>query len=618
MSVVPERIVRSVVPELASRLACEGHGSKLDDDALYRATLELLFRRLVARLARARGLLRDGPPDEVLDDLPLDDGPSGYRILGAWLEVLLGYRLAPAGERMWELVPDRSARKASGSYYTPEPIVRRILERTVLPALDERTGLEGIPRFRVLDPAMGTGQFLVAAFEAITARLTETFPHMSRARLGRYVARRCLFGVDLNPLAAELARASLWLAVGDAQLALRELHRNLRQGNALVGTLHPGNFDAVIGNPPFLDKKQIVRTLPDLDREWRRNGCFRTARGIYDTYMLFVERAVQVVRPAGRVGMLTPIPWLTQSAGAPLREVLRESGSLRLLDESAGAHFDGALVKVVGTVLQRGAKSDVIEVEGPGNTRVLPTSLVDGLFHGQIRTDVDPADFPILEKIRRTAQPLSTYYTPTFGLRACSRIRGAFRKDHWIQDRGRCRNPVRYIEADDLAGDAIAWRGRWLDYQPESMYSPRTPSLFEWPKVLVPSLLGRRIIRAVLDREGYYADQSLVCISAAYALPDLEEDTVRPSLEAIALQLNSAMVSFVFAHAIVGEALGGGAIHATPGIVGRLPIVAEVDGGPVEECLGVACGLTDLERARILEWYATTCRPHKARAPAAQ
>jgi hypothetical protein len=627
----PERLLQEVVPEIARSLGREN----IADAELYEATLAQFFRQVVEHLGRTHGLSRQRPLDvpraPILDGLRIDDARTCCRLLGAWLETLLAHRLARVSDGRWVLQRDRTRRKAGGSYFTPEPIVRRILERTVVPALaealEEPRADEELPVLRILDPAMGTGQFLVIALEVITDRMARSSPHIEVGRIRRHVAEHCLFGVDVSPLAVELARASVWLAAGDPGLDPASLERNLRCGNALVGECHaianctgalsafhwsqefpdvwaPSvGFDTVIGNPPFLDKKRIVNTLPELDQYWRTEAAFRTARGIYDTYMLFLERAIQLVKPFGRIGLVTPIPWLTQPAGAPLRELLLENGALRLLDESAGTYFEGALVKVVGVILDRGATSDRVEVEDESGLRSIPRTLLESLFDGQIRIDVDPADWRILEKIRRFSRPLRTYYTPTFGLRACSRAKGGFRKHHLVRDRAACGNPVPYLEADEVAAASITWRGRWLDYQPDLMYSPRTPTLFESPKILVPSLLARSVLRAAYDPHGYYVDQSLVCVSAEYALPELKDPNERPSLEAIALQINSATVSFVFAHAVVGEALGGGAIHATPGIVGRLPIAAVDVSGPIDERLGDVYGLDPDERGRIRAWY---------------
>ncbi len=75
------------------------------------------------------------------------------------------------------------------------------------------------------------------------------------------------------------------------------------------------------------------------------------------------------------------------------------------------------------------------------------------------------------------------------------------------------------------------------------------------------------------------------------------------------MQLNSATISFYFAHAIVGEALGGGAIHATPGLVGNLPIfiqraLDQVTPENVDQVIRKVCGLSDSECQMIIRWHA--------------
>jgi hypothetical protein len=239
--------------------------------------------------------------------------------------------------------------------------------------------------------------------------------------------------------------------------------------------------------------------------------------------------------------------------------------------------------------------------------KALHVATLDELFGGQFRLDLDDELLGILTKIKAATVPLRALYTPTFGLRACSKQLARFDKRHFIKPRDECRRPVRYLEADELTPTGIAWRGRWLDYQPEAIYSARTPELFVSPKLLVPSLLASKRLSAIYDDQGFFADQSLVCISPAYKLPPLDAGAFRPSLLAVARQINSAVLSFYFAHAIVGEALGGGAIHATPGLIGQLPIfvnpaLCELPDTALERALFEACDLTAAEAARVSKW----------------
>lgn len=170
------------------------------------------------------------------------------RHLGTIYERLLDYRLEPAAGGRFTLAP-ATGRHDSGSYYTPDFVVDRLVEDTLEPLLRARSealvaagassdeALELFLGLRVLDPAMGSGHFLVAAGRYI-AQYVATDPSyggdLSLEEIERRVAERCLYGVDLNPMAVELARLSLWLSTVSKDEPLTFLV-NLREGNSLVG-----------------------------------------------------------------------------------------------------------------------------------------------------------------------------------------------------------------------------------------------------------------------------------------------------------------------------------------------------------------------------------------------
>jgi type I restriction-modification system DNA methylase subunit len=149
-----------------------------------------------------------------------------------------------------------SKRKSSGSYYTPNYIVQYIVENTLGPLVrgENREGdkqnvlltADEILDLKVLDPAMGSGHFLVAATEylaraygqALIREGRDSDGAMSDAEFIRYkrmVAERCIYGVDINPMAVELAKLSLWLFTMDPQRPLSFLDHHLKCGNALIG-----------------------------------------------------------------------------------------------------------------------------------------------------------------------------------------------------------------------------------------------------------------------------------------------------------------------------------------------------------------------------------------------
>ncbi len=193
---------------------------------------------------------------------PVDYRNMGSEELGSIYESLL--ELVPkhsATERSFELVNRLgNDRKKTGSYYTPSSLIEVLLDSTLDPVIDdaqkrgeqaataagEPDPSEAIVRellsLTVCDPACGSGHFLVAAARRIAKRVAavresnpEPPPVAVRTALHEVVAR-CVYGVDLNPMAVELAKVSLWLEALEPGKALGFLDAHIKHGNGLVGT----------------------------------------------------------------------------------------------------------------------------------------------------------------------------------------------------------------------------------------------------------------------------------------------------------------------------------------------------------------------------------------------
>ena len=135
-------------------------------------------------------------------------------------------------------------RKTSGSYYTPSSLIKVLLDSALDPVLDEaaKQGEDAILNLKVCDPATGSGHFLIAAANRIAKRLASlrtgeeepALPALQAAK--REVISRCIYGVDINPMAAELCKVSLWLEALDPGKPLSFLDHHIQVGNSLLGT----------------------------------------------------------------------------------------------------------------------------------------------------------------------------------------------------------------------------------------------------------------------------------------------------------------------------------------------------------------------------------------------
>jgi hypothetical protein len=168
-------------------------------------------------------------------------------------------REGPAGRSTGRALRQSSARrKESGSFYTPRSMADYLVRVTLGPLVAEASA-DDILALRVLDPAMGSGAFLVSACRFLaqaheqacerdgqTPAAALTHAAAWRAEVRRHLARHCLFGVDLNPMAVQLARLSLWLTTMMRDAPLTFLDHHLRVGDSLVGA----SLDDLVRRPP--------------------------------------------------------------------------------------------------------------------------------------------------------------------------------------------------------------------------------------------------------------------------------------------------------------------------------------------------------------------------------
>jgi hypothetical protein len=142
--------------------------------------------------------------------------------------------------KVFESLMAEDERAASGSFYTPKEVVDVLTERAVTEWLGEAPSIEKLARITVLDPACGSGAFLLSALGTIEKHWRRLDPHPPRD-LRRRIVANSLFGVDLKPEAVRLCELRLWLAIVSGSDATAEtveplpnLDRNILQGNALL------------------------------------------------------------------------------------------------------------------------------------------------------------------------------------------------------------------------------------------------------------------------------------------------------------------------------------------------------------------------------------------------
>lgn len=323
-----------------------------------------------------------------------------------------------------------SKRKRDGVYYTPEWVVERVVAETLSPRLDEireevgwnqdlegdedsirkeiakspsarsvafkkheagvRAFLKRLDEFTVLDPACGSGAFLIHTLEFLLIERKRVQRELALVTGGegqslfefkqddeiRHILSKNIFGVDINSASVEIARLALWLHTAKADQPLSKLDTNIVTGNSLVGeevysfkkdlltateakketinafdykkqfptvfdAKRPGGegFDCIVGNPPYVKLQNFKKVYPET-ADFLRNasgagGSRRYAScqtGNFDLYLPFIERGLELLNAQGRLGYIAPSLWRYNEYGEGLRKLLHSGGPSGSLD----------------------------------------------------------------------------------------------------------------------------------------------------------------------------------------------------------------------------------------------------------------------------------------------
>jgi type I restriction-modification system DNA methylase subunit len=326
-------------------------------------------------------------------------------LLGSIYERYLGKTIRVTATRA--VVEDKpEVRKAGGVYYTPKYIVDYIGEQTVGKLIEGRSPTQ-IAKLRILDPACGSGSFLLGAYQKLLDYHTQYYAGRARQRDGAaseqarllrdasadygefklsleqkaQILRNNIYGVDIDPQAVEITMMSLYIKMLECERGaiygnglLPRLGGNIKCGNSLIGydigelsdedktrinpfdwnsksegfgkILEAGGFDAVIGNPPW------GAEIGDLERRYLAARHPDVAD--FESSQYFLMKGISLLNPKGLLGMIIPNTFALNVFARKCRERILDAAEVALLaDLSEVDVFVGASVRSIIMVLSR-------------------------------------------------------------------------------------------------------------------------------------------------------------------------------------------------------------------------------------------------------------------------
>jgi hypothetical protein len=311
-------------------------------------------------------------------------------------------RSAKAATSAYEQSLDVKTRKAGGVYYTPPHIITYILNHTV-----EQADVTANPFVRVLDPACGSGLFLLAAYDVLLRKFRGNIGQLRHKyaaneyvmkingksivatgedywreeNLHQHLIRFCLFGADSDAAALALAADNLSAkSSGENTIANLMLCDSLTKWEQEEGSVaNPeatsalkafwdSPFDYIIGNPPYIP----VTRMSSSQKAYYR-AAYQCAEGRLNTFALFVERAIE--KASGKIGLIVPSRLLLNTQYGGIRRHILTQTTLELVHEAQEGVFEGAVVDTVVLIMAKGCPRDaagqvVIERQQQGSTIV--------------------------------------------------------------------------------------------------------------------------------------------------------------------------------------------------------------------------------------------------------
>lgn len=445
-------------------------------------------------------------------------------------------------------------RKRDGVVYTPDYIARFIVEQTLGMHLKEvfagivadfaQKGADAddyeaikwkrktaeleaweayrdrLKTLRIVDPACGSGVFLVMAFDHMKAelkRVNDKIADLKGGHLGDLfdpdseILTNNLFGVDVNAESIEIAKLSLWVKTARRGKPLDSLDQNLKVGDSLIedssyaylshgftwATAFPavfaeGGFDIVLGNPPYVRMELLKAMKPYLEKR------FEVISDRADLYCYFFERGLKLLKPGGRLGYISSSTFFKTGSGKPLRDFLRSKATLETVVDFGDLQiFEGVTTYPAILTMRRDApdkKQELrfwkIETLPEANFRASFEDRAEPYPQSALSSGSWELESPALkalrDKIRKGRKTLKEVYgSPGRGI--VTGLNEAFVIDTPTKNRLCAEDPKTaellkpFLEGKDLKRWRAEPRGLWIIYIPKNRIAiDAYPAIRDW------------------------------------------------------------------------------------------------------------------------------------------
>ncbi len=460
-------------------------------------------------------------------------------VLGNVYEQYLGYVQGREG--------GKSKRKKQGIYYTPTYIVNYIVQNTLGKLLEEKS-LTEIEKIKVLDPACGSGSFLIRAFDVLNEKIRKERGSKDgvKAALRKYrILTNNIYGVDLDPQAAEIARLNLLLKALEPNHKLPMLTDNIKVGNSLIDDrkinefafdwkkefpkVFSGNnpgFDVAVGNPPWVftrgkhisdsDKKYFNKWIGRLDIIKKAKGK-NIQSGKLNLYSLFLLKSMTLLRRGGLLGFIVPNNILRTTTYDSIRKYILDNCKIIAIVDLGSKVFQGVTASSVILILQKEPdfklrnqnKAEIIfdvynlMLNGNHKRHSIKQKYFENNPSYAFNILSDQKSVDLSNKINKNSEKLGALCKYII-----EGIVGSRKKD--VSDKKLNKLYKPFLIGKDIARYQVNYRQKWIRYDRNRLHRARPEEVFLSEKIILQRISGgSKPLVATLDRGKYYTFASI-------------------------------------------------------------------------------------------------------------
>lgn len=478
-------------------------------------------------------------------------------VLGNMYEQYLSYILSNRG-----LEDNITNRKEQGIYYTPTYIVDYIVKNTLGELIKGKTPDEAL-KIRVLDPACGSGSFLIKAFDHLkTYHREKNSQWYAQSQIDSrkdpknqnpesQILKNNIFGVDLDSKAVEIAQLNLLLKAATYHSLLPPLTENIKNGNSLIDDkavagekafkwetefaeiMDEGKFDVIIGNPPY---GAVISTA---EKQYISSN-YKAASGRFDTFYYFIEKSLYLLKNGGIFGLIVPDTWLTNYQSQTLRELLLNHSSIVQIVSLPQKVFTDANVDTCIIIAKKRQATD-LHTKNKVSVRVMGkdvdlSNLRQNIFEKEFEVNqsewfsdkrylfnINQTSNTLVDKIKKDCVKLGDISEMCRGINpyAKSELIKKYGKEKgteivenriWHSDKKKGDEFKKELVGSDIGRYNLDWKsGQWIKYG-DWLSRARDPKFFTLPHILVQRIrnprLKMRVVATFINPDDEYYNNS--------------------------------------------------------------------------------------------------------------